>query len=233
MIIKINNKKLYRNGDDSIKDIAEILPQIIIYIATGYVFSKTFNFVALKQNTSDVEHILTSSLVIGYIYCNIAYLIPISISYEIDTICIVFSALILGYMFAMILRSKKIIDILDFLKIRDTGNLYYWDDIMDNDYPMKVRVLFENTEYEGMLHNFESFSNTPHIVLASYIVKSLDGKIINDFSEDATKAIILNTLNAVNVEVFYYEDSDVCKDLKKLCDANKEFEKQYKEIKRN
>ena len=32
---------------------------------TGYVFNKTFHFVALKQNTEDVEHILTASLVVG------------------------------------------------------------------------------------------------------------------------------------------------------------------------
>lgn len=176
---------------------------------------------ALKQNISDIEHILTASLVIGYIYCNIAYLIPISISYEIDTICIVFSSLIFGYICAMMLRSKKIIDILDFLKIRDTGNVYYWDDIMDNDYPMKVRVSFENTIYEGMLHNYESYSNEPHIIITSYIIKDVDNKIINDFSDDNTRVIILNTSNATNVELLYYKDSKICKDLQDLCDFNK------------
>ena len=53
---------------------------------TGYVFNKTFHFVALKQNTEDVEHILTASLVVGFIYCKIASLIPIHISDKIDTI---------------------------------------------------------------------------------------------------------------------------------------------------
>ena len=97
---------------------------------TGYVFNKTFHFVALKQNTEDVEHILTASLVVGFI------LIPIHISDKIDTICIVVSALILAYIFARIFRCKYLIYVLDFLKIRDTGNVYYWDDFMDYDYSM-------------------------------------------------------------------------------------------------
>ena len=72
---------------------------------------------ALKQNSSDVEHILTASLVVGYIINKIANLIPFSISYEIDIIGIVLSALILAYGLAMISRSGKIMKILDFLKI--------------------------------------------------------------------------------------------------------------------
>ena len=105
----------------------ECLPQVIVYIVTGYVFSKTFHFVALKKNSNDIEHVLTLSLVIGYIYCKIASLIPIHISDEIDTLGIVISALIWGYLFARFVKNRYVIQILDFLKIRDTGNLYYWD----------------------------------------------------------------------------------------------------------
>lgn len=206
-----------------IKDLIDILPQIIIYIVTGFVFVKTFHFVALKQNITDIEHILTSSLVIGYIYCNIAYLIPISISYEIDTALIVLSTLFLGYLFGKIARSKYMLNILDCLKIRDTGNLYLWDDIMDNDYPMKVIISFENSSYEGMLHNYETYSNEPHIVLCSYILKDKDGKIIKDLSNNNTEIVILNTAKADSVNILYYKDSKECKDLKNLCDFNKKF----------
>ena len=96
-------------------------------------------------------------------------------------------------MFAKMLQNKWIIKVFDFLKIRDTGNLYYWDDLMDNDYPMKARILFENNIYEGMIHNYESYSNEPCITLASYVIKNLNDKVISDFSSDNTRVIILKS----------------------------------------
>ena len=146
------------------------LPDIIVYIVIGFLFTKTFHFVALKQNTSDVEHLLIESLVFGYIICNVAYLIPFTITYEIDIIGIAVSSIILACILGKIITSNKIIPLLDKLKIRDTFNTYMWDDLMDMEYPMKVRVKYASTEYIGMLHTFESYSNSPHITLASYSI---------------------------------------------------------------
>ena len=213
----------------NIKELIDILPQIIIYIVTGYVFMKTYHFVALKQNSDDIEHILTGSLVIGYIYYKIANMIPITISDEVDNALIVLSALCLGYLFAILFRQKKIIlYILDFLKIRDTGNIYLWDDLMDNKYPMKAFISYGDKIYEGMIHNFESYSNNPHIVLASYVIKDNQGNIIEDFSEDETKVIVLNTEDSQSVCLEYDYNSDECKDLSTLCENNKRFKEQEK-----
>ena len=132
-------------------------------------------------------------MVVGYIYCNIAYLIPISISYEIDILCIIFSSIIVAYLFAIILQKNFINKLLDFFKIRNTGNTYYWDDLMDNVYPMKVSVLLCDKTYEGMIHSYESESNSPHIILAAYLIKDLMGNIVENHSNDDTKVIILDT----------------------------------------
>lgn len=199
------------------------LPEIILYVVVGYIFIKTFHFVALKQNSTDIEHILISSLVVGYIYCKIAYLIPISISYEVDTALIVLSSLVIGYISGRIIRCKYTPQVLDFLKIRDTGNLYLWDDMMDNYNPMKVIISYDNIIYEGLLHNYESYSNEPHIALGAYIVKNKDGKIIGDFSNDNTRVIILDTSNATSIDIIYSECSEQCKDLQYLCDSNNEI----------
>lgn len=213
----------------TIKELMDILPQIIMYIVTGYVFLKTYHFVALKQNSDDIEHILTGSLVVGFIYCKIAYMIPYTLSAKVDNVLIVLSALCLGYLLAIIFRQKKIVYyILDKLKIRDTGNVYIWDDMMDNRYPMKVSIAYDDVIYIGMVHNFESYTNNPHIALVSYIVKDTHGKIINDYSADDTKVIILNTEVSKYVEIEYYSDSDECKDIKNLCDFNKAFKEQEK-----
>lgn len=206
------------------KDLIDILPDIIMYIVTGYVFIKTFHFVALKQNSSEIQHILTSSLVVGYVYCNIASLIPLSISYIVDFFGIVISAAIAGYVLAILLRNEKVAKILDFLKIRNTFNLYYWDDLMDNDYPMKARITFEDVSYEGMLHVYESYSNDPHVAMASYVVINNEDKIIEDYKDDETRVIILDTSKAKKVEFIYDKESEICKDLKYLCNNNSDDE---------
>lgn len=213
-----------------IEALIEKLPEIILYIVVGYTFVKTFHFVALKKNSTDIEHILISSLVIGYIYCKIAYLIPISISYEIDTALIILSALVIGYISGRIIRCKYTMKVLDLLKIRDTGNLFLWDDMMDNDNPMKVIISYDNIIYEGLLHNYESYSNEPHIALGAYIMKNKDSKIISDFSNDNTRVIILDTSNATSVDIIYSEYSEQCKDLQDLCNSNNEiFKNDFKE----
>ncbi|MBR1691874.1 MAG: hypothetical protein IJ711_03750 [Lachnospiraceae bacterium] len=96
---------------------------------------------------------------------------------------------------------------------------------MDNNYPMKVRVSYKDVIYEGMLHNYESYSNEPHIVMASYIIKDLDYNVISDFSDDNTKVIVLNTSDATKVEILYFKDSEMCEDLKELCSFNRKFQK--------
>ena len=202
------------------------MPQIIMYIITGYVFVRMYHFVALKKNSTDVEHILTVSLVVGYIYCNIAYQIPFTISYLVDRILIILSALVFGYLLAILLRNKKILYILDFLKIRNTVNAYLWDDLMDNNYPMKASIEYDDKIYEGIIHNYENYSNNPHIALASYIIKDSHKHIIEDFSEDTTKIVILDTEKANCVYIEYYINSSECKDLKDLCDSHKSFREQ-------
>ena len=110
---------------------------------------------------------------------------------------------------------------MDWLKIRDTGNSYLWDDIMDNDYPMKVVVSYENIIYEGMLHNYESYSNEPHVVLGAYTIKNIDNDIIEDMSNSNDEIVILNTATAISVKIIYNKKSNECKDIDNLIKYSK------------
>lgn len=220
----------------------EILPQIILYIVTGFAFIKTYHFVALRQNTMDLEHILTASLVIGYIYTNIAYMIPASTydwlvgrewidnAYIGDNILIILSAVICGFLSARILRSKSIQWLLAKLKIRESGNVYLWDDLLDNEYPMKAILTCGNLIYEGMVHMYESYSNEPHVVLSAYLIRDVAAcRTLEDFSNDSTKVIIIDTAKADTISIVYYEDegkNSICQSLKELCDFKKSFEEQ-------
>ena len=44
------------------------------------------------------------------------------------------------------------VNVFDKLKIPDTPNLFFWDDLMDDKYPMQVVVVYEDVVYEGMVH---------------------------------------------------------------------------------
>ena len=157
----------------------------------------------------------------GFIYCEIAYRIPVSISYEVDHIGIVLSSMCIGYLAGRFVRSKVWLSILDFLKIRDTFNVYYWDDLMPNDCAMKVYVYFSEKIYEGMLHSYESYSNDPHLVLCSFLVKDMDKNVIEDFSNDCTRVVILDTSKAEAVYVEYGEKSSECRDIERLCNSHR------------
>ena len=91
------------------------------------------------------------------------------------------------------------------------------DDIMDDDYPMKAIISYDDIVYEGIIHNYESYSNAPHVALGSYVVKDNNGVIKNDYSEDNTRITILDTSKANNVEILYCKDSNECDDLQNLC----------------
>lgn len=191
------------------------LQNVIIYIVIGYLFCSTYHFVALKQNNQDIEHVLISSLVIGYIIWNIARLIPINISFEIDVICICFTSILLAYICGRISTSYFKIDILRKLNIHDTGNVYMWDDLMDN-YLMKVNISYDDgILYEGFIYNFESYSNTPHMVLAKY--KMFKNKeCLKDYSDRSDTVIVLDTSNAKYIEVIYNSNSPICNDIKEI-----------------
>ena len=212
-----------------IKDLTEILPQVILYIVTGYLIYSTYHFTRIKQiDDKNTEHILMSSLVIGYIYCELINLIPIYACQEIYILGMIICAVLLGYLLGKLIQNKYIVSILDFLKIRETGNDYYWNDLLDKSKSMKAKIIINNKIYEGMIHYIEIKSNSPNIILSSYIVKNLNNVVIEDKRSDNNKVIILNTLKADSVEVIYDSDSYMCKDIQELCDVNLKDAEKYK-----
>lgn len=189
----------------------------------GYLFCKTFHFVALKQNSSDVEHILVESLVVGYIILHIARMIPFSISYEVDMAGIALFSVVIAYLLGLLATGNCRIPLLDKLHIMETGNLYLWDDLMDNTgKPIRIKVEYDSATYDGMLHLFESYSSAPHIVLVAYHVIKYDDNYNRideiNYQHDATKVIVLDTSKANSVEITYETGSSMCKDIQGLCD---------------
>lgn len=190
-----------------------------MYIIVGYVFLKTFHLITLQEKTEDIEHILTGSLIIGFIYYKIANLLSFSFGETIDCIGLSIFAIITAYIVGRFVNSRLYIKICDWLKIRESGKKYLWDDIMDNNLSMKVNIYYGNIKYSGFLFSYESYSNSPNIVLVAYTVFS-DKIILEDNSQDKTKIIMLNTENADKVEIIYNEKSSICNEIDLFCTEN-------------
>lgn len=207
------------------EELIKYLPDIILYIVVGFIIIRIFHFIALMQNSTDIKHILSSALVIGYIYCNIAYCIPISINYYVDHVLIVLSSVVVSFYLGRFIASKKYIKLFDKIGIRNSFNTYMWDDLMDQFEPMKIIITYDAFQYEGMIHNFESYSNSPHITLASYIIRDTNEIIIKDYTNDPTKVIILDASSAKSVEIIYSKNSAECQMIEQLCNYHMSLQK--------
>lgn len=136
------------------------------------------------QNSTDIKHILSSALVIGYELC-----------------------------------------------IRNSFNTYIWDDLMDQSEPMKIIITYDTSQYEGMLYNFESYSNSPHITLASYIVRDFNKLTTKNYTDDHTKVVILDSSTTKCIEIIYSKNNIECQTIKNFCDYRKSI--QNEELKSN
>lgn len=179
------------------------------------MFVKTYHYCSLKKNSDDIEHILVSSFAVGFVICKIFYTIPIGINYVIDHVFISVLSVLFGYIISKLKGSKFIQFVFSKLKICDTGNTYLWDDLIDADYAMKAIVTYDDCSYYGYVHLFESYSNTPQLVLCAYTKKS--GKKIKDYSSDPNRIIVLDTSTAKSVEIIYAPESSMTKDIIPLC----------------
>lgn len=183
-----------------------ILPNIILFVSAGFCFIKVFCFIYAYHDSGNIDNMLTASLVIGYVICQIAYLVPFSLGKIIDNICIVGCSMILGFIVGKILNGKFVYNILEKLDINRTVNEFLWNDLIDSKI-MKAQIKINDTTYSGKIHLVEEFSNSPHIVLADYS--------INDQHEtNPNKIIVLDTSKATDVIIEYDKRSSMIDKIK-------------------
>lgn len=193
-------------------EVFNILPDIIVYIVLGYIFLRVFRIVRIVKNSDNYEHILIESLVFGFIIKNIAILIPFSFGYYLDIICMSISSAIFGYLFAKLLENRYILKIIDKLKIKHTKYKYMWQNIDDPDYAIFIDVTNPDTNirYFGQLVVYEEFERFPIIQLCRYINWDNNG-LLNDYSDDPTRTVLIDTSKYTEIDVTYQKCSDFIK----------------------
>ncbi len=206
-----------------IRDLLSILPNIILYLASGYAFVQTFRFVALKERKQEINHLLTSSLVIGYVIVNIMNLIPFTISYQADCVGIIITSVIASFLFSKFYMSDLLYRILKRLHIYTTTKDHFWMNFVDFDYPSYVKIqMKDNTIYSGYYYFMEGYDRQPLISLAAYRQVNPNGDIENH-QTDETSVILLDTKDAKSVQFVYYDRSRKCVDIKDLISNHNEY----------
>lgn len=209
-------------------ELLQILPNIILYLASGFIFLQTFRFISTIQSPNEFQYTFTKSLVVGFVLSSCASMITIrSISPYLDTIIFLMCCGILAYLSARIYISNTFHRILKKLNIRRTINPYIWSDIEDNTKePKTLWVYLEfqkiSMSYFGVLSLTEDFQRQPMIVLSCYTATRLDGAVVHDYTEDATKRILLDTSQADIIELIYDNGSDNIAEVKKQLDSQRE-----------
>ena len=198
------------------KELVDILPQIIIYIALGYSFIQTYKYVRVIKQDDGIEATLTGSLVVGFVLKCVFEIIPSIHNVWLDNIIMILGAIVLGYLTGVIINSKLFGAISRFFKIKQTPNSSIWRDIEDPDKGIIVRL--ENYEtktvFDGLYVLGEAYKRLPIIQLSGYR-KTVDNEIEVDYKDEPQRTIVLDTSKFDEISVFYDTNSPKVKNWNK------------------
>lgn len=198
----------------NIPDFIKYLPDALIYIVSGFLFIKVFNFINFKPNDNNISNILVSSVSIGFIikssyeFLNPKNNMDLTVSYLI--LCMF--SIILGYIASLIYNSKIFGNILKLFKISRTVNKDIWDDIIDKNYSTFIKIQMKTDKdiiYYGRIKLIEENNRNPYILLWDYQTFNNSGKLIDDYSGDRSHQLLLDSKEAMLIEMIYNDDSDL------------------------
>lgn len=189
------------------KELYDLLPNVILYLVTGFIFLKTYRFVSIVQTTTNYTHVLFESLITGFVLKSLYDLFP-SINVYVDIVGMIISSFVLGYLSAILMSTKWFEKFLLFLGIRQTKNKYIWQDIVD-DQPIYATVLdYQNkVQYNGKIVLIETYKEHPQIQLSEYTY-SINGDLIDDFSNNPEYTVLIDTSKYSDIQISYHSDSD-------------------------
>ena len=180
------------------KDLIAILPDIAIYLATGFVFVYIFR---LTFNNCKANDTLTLSLIIGYFITSVLRLIPFTINSVVDNACIIFTGGVAGYLMAKMFDSLWFQKITEKIGIMNTTHPYFWDDLTDSSGAQKVEIVIDDNTYSGFLRFIEERTNNPKIALYDCVV--------NGDRSEVNSIVVLDTSKAQSIKIMYHPDSDM------------------------
>ena len=188
------------------------LPDIMLYLVSGFAFIQTFLFIHNKNGNKNYKHRLIQYIVAGYILTNIYYAIPISINAYVDIMIFIVIILIISYVITQITLWDKFENICEKLKINRTINQNIWLDIQSkNKNGLWVYLTCEDRFIVGQLYLVENDERFPLITLKNYQKYDLEDNLIEDNSKDSNSLILVDTSKCSKIEFVYDKDDSLDK----------------------
>ena len=193
-------------------DIFNILPDIVIYIVLGYICLHMYRITRIVKKSDDFEHILTESIVVGFIIKNVISLIPFTFGEYIDTIGMIISSAAIGFGVAKFLETPIADNVINILKIKHTKFKYMWQNIDDPNYAIFIDATNPETHirYFGQVVMYEEFERFPIIQICKYMAWKND-EILFDYSDNPTQTVLIDTSKYTEIDIIYQKNSNVIK----------------------
>lgn len=203
---------------NNLKNIIELAPALIVYIAPGYIVLWVKSFI-LSENINNDKYVILKSIVLSYVIVNFEKTIIFNnFDYNnmdtLDSCFIVITVLIamlIGYLIPKIMLSNAFCNILKKIGINKSMQPNVWCDIADLEFGVWIRVYInsEKVIYDGKLRKFEEPDEDKdyYISLSNYSSYSYTGDDMENNRLDSDKWVVINAKSINRFEVFYNEKS--------------------------
>lgn len=192
------------------KELYDILPNIIVYITLGFIFTHCYRFTKVSKEKDDFNTSFFEIIVSGYILSNIYYLIPISINSYVDIICMTITTALVGYSLAKFMNSQESFKLLNKIRISHTTKETIWQEIRDNNLAVYVKCYdYEHKIfYFGRIIKYECFERQPLIILSNYS-EELGNKTVVDYTAEKypIHTVLIDTSKFQDVHLIYQSSS--------------------------
>ena len=169
------------------EEIFNLLPEIILYLASGFVFICGFYFLIDKRFDFFSEISFWIILVLGFLWTNLIKSIPNFLKIEdesVKSILVIIGSLLIGLAVATIRNyfEKHGENLSLSLGRRKTFSPAFWYSVLDDpDKPMTIRLRNYDKEFilEGVLLRISENDENPYLLLGYCVKYNLDGKVID------------------------------------------------------
>ena len=200
----------------------------LFQIVYGYIIITIFNNISLRRNNTNTEHILLSSLAVGFIYDSIMRSVfDVILQYtkfdhvlnKLYPLILLIISVIVTYISARFYMSKLFDGILNMLKVRQSKNPNTWAELMDINKAMAVKIVTKSGMiFKGYIHHIGE--NDGLIALAAYDITDRNGskEILSD-----NQILIIDIKDMEYMELAYNHKSDKIERIKSYTDIVRRF----------
>ena len=203
----MNERKIFL-----LNEFIQLLPSVFFYIAIGYCYLHTYRFVRISDKKDSLINTLMEYILCGFIFKSAFSLFHISINEIVINLSLMMIAIAFGIIGAKIINSNMFLAICQRLKIQQTPEIYPWHEVGDKGRSVWVSFTDDGgLTYQGVLINTETYQRFPVIKLSYYAVYK-DNEMCEDYSNDPTRVLIVDTSKYGNIRLKYQKNSIRVKD---------------------